>query len=82
MENSYIVNSSSSESEILKELGKRIYSIIYLSTNWDLRDKRDDPDFIKIGNYSVEAMDLYNMLKEKNCTDHQFVISEDENECN
>ena len=79
MKTCYIVNSSSSESEILRELGKRIYSIIYLSTNWNLQDKRDDSDFIQIGNYSVEAMDLYNMLKEKNCTDHQFVISEDEN---
>ena len=80
MENSYIVNSSSSESEILRELGKRIYSIIYLSTNWNLQDKRDDSDFIQIGNYSVEVMDLYNMLKEKNCTDHPFIIIEDEGE--
>ena len=80
MQNSYIVNSSSSESDILKELGKRIYSIIYLSTNWNLQDKIDDSDFIKIGNYSVEVMDLYNMLKEKNCTDHSFIIIEDEGE--
>ena len=69
------VSTLSSEKDIYKEIGVRLKFIIKMCSSNTICD---DGVYTCMGEYAVDIIDLYAMLKEKGCTSKFVVFNKDD----